>query len=88
MSDARCTICNRLGHRASKCPLRRQIRPVAAVLGLALLTGCAVAVPPDTLCQLPRPRASLNDTPSTQASQASAGMIWDSRCTLIGGWGS
>jgi len=79
--QSQCTICGRAGHRASRCPLRLALVAVAVVL-----TGCAVAVPADTLCQLPRPRAALNDTKDTRASQAAAGKIWDQRCTLVGLW--
>jgi hypothetical protein len=55
----------------------------AVVIVLAVtLTGCTMA--PDTLCQLPRPLAAVNDTLDTRAAQAKAAKLWDSRCTVRG----
>jgi hypothetical protein len=60
-------------------------RAAGAVLAAVLLPGCAVSVPADTLCQLPRPRAAMNDTAETRASQAGAAKMWDRQCT-VSGW--
>jgi hypothetical protein len=58
--------------------------PIVIIMLLTPLGGCTVAVQPDTLCQLPRPSARQLDTKGTQASQAKAAALWDSRCTLVG----
>lgn len=64
--------------------LSRVLRFLGFVLIFALLAGCTVTVQPDTLCSLQRPRAALNDTKATQASQAKAAAVWDSKCTVLG----
>jgi hypothetical protein len=64
------------------------MRAIAVALVLSL-AGCAMSVPlpqPDTLCQLPRPRANINDTITTRDSQAEAAKVWDRKCTLLGAW--
>lgn len=58
----------------------------AAVTATLLLSGCAVSVPADTLCLLPRPAAALADTAGTQAKQKKAAAVWDRRCTVMGAW--
>jgi hypothetical protein len=62
----------------------------AVVLAVAsMLAGCAMSVPlsqPDTLCQIPRPTASINDTATTRDRQAKAAAVWDRKCTLLGAW--
>ncbi len=44
-----------------------------------------ITTAPDTLCQLPRPTAALNDTEPTRLAQLSAAKAWDRQCT-VSGW--
>jgi hypothetical protein len=55
---------------------------VVVIMLAVALGGCTVA--PDTLCQLPRPVASVNDTAPTFATQWRAAKACDSRCTVRG----
>jgi hypothetical protein len=57
-------------------------RPQIWVLAAIFLSGCSMA--PDTLCQLPRPRAALADTADTISRQKAAAAAWDSRWTVRG----
>jgi hypothetical protein len=57
----------------------------AAVLSLAL-SGCAMTVGPNSLCDIPRPSYVSGDTEGTIARQRAAAAMWDRRCTLLGAW--
>jgi hypothetical protein len=59
---------------------------VIVLLFTPMAGGCAMTWQPDTLCSLPRPMASTNDTLATRDSQAKAAKVWDQQCTLMGMW--
>jgi hypothetical protein len=89
-----CTYCGTEEHRSIRCKFSRRTDYIAAavylawavvgIVVIAALSGCSVTVAPDTLCQLPRPVAALNDTDVTRTRQAKAAKAWDTHCTVRG----
>jgi hypothetical protein len=87
-----CAYCGNEGHSSWRCQFSRRSDwiAVAVYLGWAgivvvlatLIAGCTMT--PDTLCQLPRPVMSMQDTEPTKADQIKAARRWDSACTVRG----